>query len=67
LRRLRTELQLRLLEARKERARLADAVIARRTSVDALLSAPDDAALLRQGALDAYLKHFMPDPATTCW
>jgi hypothetical protein len=67
LRRMRTYLQLRLLQARRERIALAAAVLARHGSPDELLRLPDDAAVLAQGNGDPRLKHLSPKDATSCW
>jgi hypothetical protein len=64
LRRIRALLQLRILEARRARLALAHAAIAHQVTIDALLAAPDDAAVLMQGSGDIQLKHFHLDGAT---
>ncbi len=67
LRRLRVLLQLRILEARRDRLALAQSAIAHQVSIDRILSAPDDAAVLLQESGDAHLKHFHLDGASKCW
>jgi hypothetical protein len=67
LRHLRVILQLRLLEARRDRIVAAAAVLAHRGSPDALLRMPDDAAVLAQGSSDVRMKHLSLKDATTCW
>ena len=67
LRRLRTELQLRLLEERRRRIQLAYQILARHGNPAELLHLPDDAAIFAQGAVDARMKHLPMQDATTCW
>jgi hypothetical protein len=67
LRRLRTMLQLRVLEARRRRLALAQAVIERRATIDQLLAAPDDATILEQGPSGARLKHLSIRRTSYCW
>lgn len=67
LRHLRTILQLRLLEARRERMVTAYGILARHESPDLLLRMPDDAAVLAQGGSDGRLKHLSLKDATICW
>jgi hypothetical protein len=67
LRRMRAELQLRLLQAKRRRIALAGAVLAHHGSPDVLLGLPDDAAILAQGTGDPRLKHLAIEDATTCW
>ena len=67
LRHLRMLLQLQILEARRERLALAQGAIVHQVPIDRILSAPDDAAVLRQESGDAHLKHFHLDGASKCW
>jgi hypothetical protein len=67
LRRLRTILQMRVLEARRERLSLARAAIENRAAIDALLAAPDDAEVLAKGPNAADLKHLRIPRASNCW
>jgi hypothetical protein len=67
LRRLRALLQLRILEARRERLALVQGAIVHQESIDRILSAPDDATVLLQESGDARLKHFRLDGASKCW
>ncbi|HEY5339853.1 MAG TPA: hypothetical protein VIK27_02410 [Candidatus Aquilonibacter sp.] len=66
LRRLRANLELRLLEARRKRVHLAYQVIAHRKPVDAILDSPDDAALLAQGTSALHLKQLPATGVTRC-
>ena len=67
LRRMRTFLQLRLFQARRERIARAAQVLAHHESPDVLLRLPDDAAILAQGAGTPQMKHLSLNDATTCW
>lgn len=60
-------LQVRLLEARRDRLIAAEAAIEHRAGIDAILSQPDDAAVLAQGSNDARLKHLKLDGTSMCW
>jgi hypothetical protein len=64
LRRIRSLLQLRILEARRARLALAQAAMTHQVTIDQLLAAPDDAAVLMQGSGDMHLKHFHLDGTT---
>jgi len=50
-RRMRTELQLRLLQAHRQRLALAIAAIRHKIPIDALLELPNDEATLTQGSM----------------
>jgi hypothetical protein len=67
LRHLRAALQLRVLEARRDRIAAASAILARHGSPDVLLRMPDDAAILAQGSGDVRMKHLSLKDATLCW
>lgn len=59
LRRMRTTLQLRILEARRQRLALARAAILHRATIDQLLDQPEDAAILD-------LKHLRSAGTSNC-
>jgi hypothetical protein len=67
LRRIRILLQLRLLEAHRDRLIAAQAAIEHQVSIDRILAEPDDAAVLAQGSNDARLKHLRLDGTSICW
>jgi hypothetical protein len=67
LRRIRALLRLGILQARRNRLALAQGAIAHQVTIDQLLSAPDDAAVLVQESGDTHLKHFHVDGASKCW
>jgi len=67
LRRLRAILELRVLEARRQRLALARAAVEHRATIAALLAAPDDSAVLAQGPNAADLKHLRIPRASNCW
>ncbi|HTU69282.1 MAG TPA: hypothetical protein VMF11_03085 [Candidatus Baltobacteraceae bacterium] len=65
LRRLRTLLQLRLLEARRRRLAAVQAAIEHRATIDQLLALPDDAAVV-EGSDDPRLKHLRIASTSKC-
>lgn len=67
LRRIRALLQLRILEARRDRLALAQGAIAHQVTIEQILAAPDDATVLMQESGDMQLKHFHVDGASKCW
>jgi hypothetical protein len=64
---MRVLLQLRLLQARRDRIALARSIISHRITIDQALHVPDDATVLAQGNAGPRLKHLSLRGATTCW
>ena len=67
LRHMRTLLQLRLLESRKERLALVVRVIAHHVPVDTVLAELDRFPVFAQGAEAGGVKHSPGARATPCW
>ena len=67
LRRIRSLLQLRILQARRDRLALAQGAVTHQVTIEQILAAPDDAAVLMQESGDMRLKHFHVDGARMSW
>ena len=65
LHRVRTQLQLRILQERRARLAAARAAILHHISIDAILALPDDARVL-QGSEASRLKHLRPSGTSIC-